>query len=683
MRPQVLDLYSVPFGESPPLAPRNCSGRDELIEKIVSLAEDFTPTALIGAGGIGKTSIALTALHHDRIKKRFGENRRFIRCDQFPATLTHFLSRLSKVTGAGVDNPEGLNRLLPFLSSTEMLIVLDNAESILDPQEPNSREIYASVEELCRLKNVWLCITSRITTIPPDCETLDIPTLSMESACDVFYRIHKRHERSDSIDDILRQLDYHPLSITLLATVAHQNKWDNTRLAREWEERRTHMLHTKHNQSLAATIELSLASPMFKKLGPDARGLLGVVAFFPKGIDEKNLDWLLPTLSGGTAIFDAFCILSLAYQNNGFVTMLAPLRDYLCLKDPTSSPLLCAIKERYFTRMSIEFDRNKPVFEEARWITSEDVNIEHLLNVFTSIDASLGDVWNACCNFMRHLHWHKPRYTILGMKVEELPDNHLSKPSCLFELSQLLASVGNDAERKRVLIHSLKLERGLGNSDRVVRTLVELSDANRLLGLYEEGTQQIIEGLKISEQLGNRVLQAECWDALAWLLYGDKRLDAAEEAASRANTLLPETSQEYMVCRSHRLLGDIYRSKGEKKKAVHHFETALAIASPFNWHDEQFWIHYCLVNLFLDEDGFDDAHAHINQAKLHVVDNVYQLGRAMEKQAMVWHRQGRLEEAKTEATRALEIYQKLGASGDVEGCSAVIRDIQGELGRHQ
>ena len=47
------------------------------------------------------------------------------------------------------------------------------------------------------------------------------------------------------------------------------------------------------------------------------------------------------------------------------------------------------------------------------------------------------------------------------------------------------------------------------------------------------------------------------------------------------------------------------------------------------------------------------------------------------------HRQGRLEEAKTEATRTLEIYQKLGASGDVEGCSAVIRDIQGELGRHQ
>jgi hypothetical protein len=356
-----------------------------------------------------------------------------------------------------------------------MLIVLDNAESILDPQGTDAQGIYAVVDELSRFSNICICITSRITTTPQDCKHFDVPTLSVEAARDTFYRIYDSNDRSDLVNGILEQLDFHPLSITLLATVARQNKWDMNRLAREWEGRRTSVLRTEHNMSLAATIELSLASPLFQELGPDARAVLGVVAFFPQGVDENNVDWLFPMIPNRTSIFDKFCILSLTYRSNGFVTMLAPLRDHLCPKDPTSSSLLCTTKECYFTRMSVTLNPNEPDFVKTQWITLEDVNIEHLLDVFTTIDASSDSVWRACAHFMRHLLWHKRRLITLKAKIEGLPDDHSSKPECLFELSRLFDSVGNQVERKRLLTCALKLERERGSDRQVARILRHLA----------------------------------------------------------------------------------------------------------------------------------------------------------------------------------------------------------------
>ena len=73
-----------------------------------------------------------------------------------------------------------------------------------------------------------------------------------------------------------------------------------------------------------------------------------------------------------------------------------------------------------------------------------DANVEHLLDVFTSV---------------------------LGPKVEGLPDDHPPKPTCLLRLSELLERVANHTEEKRLLTLTLQLERQRGDDSRVAHTL--------------------------------------------------------------------------------------------------------------------------------------------------------------------------------------------------------------------
>ena len=556
-----------------------------------------------------------------------------------------------------------------------MILVLDNAESILDPQGTDAREIYGMVEELSQVETLCLCITSRISTVPRLCKRPAIPTLSLEAACDIFYRICDHGGRSDIISNLIRKLDFHALSITLLATTASHNLWDYDRLAQEWDVRRVQVLRTAYDESLAATIELSLASPTFRELGPNARDLLGVIAFFPQGIDEKNLDWLFPTIPNRRNVFDTFSILSLTYRSNGFVTMLAPLREYLCPDDPTSSPLLCATKGHYFTRLSVDVNPGAPGFEEAQWIRSEDMNVEHLLDVFTTIDENSNDVWEACSNFMHHLFWHKRRLVVLGRKIEALPDDHPSKPTCLCQLSQLYDSVENLAESKRLLLRTLKLYRERGDEDNTAHTLRFISNANRQLGHYEEGIQQATEASEIYDRLDNESGQAQCWLELSWLYFANSQLDAAEAAAFRILNLL-DGDLQLVVCQGHRILGNIHYSRDETEKAIDHYNTALRIAYTSNWQDEQFWTHHSLAELFSNENRFDDAHTQIEHAKSHMAGDTYHMGRAMELQAKMWCRERKFGEAKSEALQAVAMYERIGSIKDVEDCKAILQDIE-------
>ena len=665
------------FGESPP-PPQKIFGREGLVKNIVDLADTDhpTPIALIGTGGIGKTSVALAVLHDDRIKRRFGDHRRFLRCDQFSASLPNFLHRLSEVIGAGITNPADLTSLRPFLSRNRMLIIIDNAESIFGG--PTTKDIDPVVEELSRFGNIWLCITSRASIIPTRCEVIDVPTLSVGAARETFHSIY-RCEKSDAVSNILKQLDFHPLSVILLATAAKHNKWGIGQLEKEWEEQRTRVLRTRYHGSLAATIELSLRSPIFQDLGPHARDLLGVVAFFPQGINENNLDWLFPSIVDRKRIFGGFCVLSLTRRNKGFITMLAPLRDHLCSKDPMSASLLPSIKEYYFSRLSFSVRTMTPDNDRTMWIASEDANVEHLLDVLTSIDANSESAWDACWHFMIHLFLHKPRLPVFGPKVEALPDGYPSKPQCLEGLSSLCSVIGNSAGSRRLLSHALKLHRERGDDDRIASTLLRLAAIESSSGFCEKGIQQAREAMAIFHRLGNMVDVVLCLTGLSRLFRHTNRPDEADECEAQvirlAGALVPAVdpvSRNFL----HTSLAAVYYNKGDTEKFIFHSGACLGVGTS---RTNRFDSHCTQAVVHSREGRFHDAEAHIEHARLLAAHGSSEPGSLMLVQAGLLQARGKFEEARSKALCALGSAEEFGSGDGVEEAKRLLRIIDEEV----
>ena len=180
------------------------------------------------------------------------------------------------------------------------------------------------------------------------------------------------------------------------------------------------------------------------------------------------------------------------------------------------------------------------------------------------------------------------------------------------------------------------------------------------------------------ERMGDIAGQAECLNQLSQVFLDDGQLDAAEDATYHGINLM-ERGQEYDLCQFHQVLGDIYESKGEKEKKIHHFKIAIRIASPPNWHSELFWIHYQLSILFRCEDNLGNANTSIEQAKSYVNNDPYNLACAMHVQALVWYLQDKLEASKLEALDALKIYEEIGSAHNAESCRGLLQEIKGAI----
>ncbi|KAJ7119277.1 hypothetical protein C8R43DRAFT_1035536, partial [Mycena crocata] len=322
-----------------PAPPQIFHGRDSELRAVLwILAEDFARVAILGAGGMGKTSLAVAVLHQPDVVNKF-PRRYCIPCHS-TANRSDLISSIASHLGVTM-GPNLARRIVRHLSaSPPVLMILDNFET---PWEPASTR--AGVEEFLSLlgdiAHLALIVTMRGAERPNG-----LLNPSMTLPLEIFTDIADDDHDTSVVRDLLHLTGNMPLAVSLMANVVTYDGCDAT-LAR-WRTESTRVVSDGYDKksSLDISIMLSFTSA---RMTPEAQELLSILSLLPDGLSDVELLQSNIPISNIRAAKATLLRTSLAYVGrNGRLLALVPIREHVRGTHPPSSPLKFSLRQYFY-----------------------------------------------------------------------------------------------------------------------------------------------------------------------------------------------------------------------------------------------------------------------------------------------------------------------------------------------
>ncbi|KAF8149620.1 hypothetical protein K438DRAFT_445228 [Mycena galopus ATCC 62051] len=355
-----------------PAVPKIFHGRDSELEEVVNgLLTLSARVAILGPGGMGKTVLAVAALHHTRVAARY-PNRHFIPCDSAQ-------NRDSLVAtiwlNLGQDMSHGSEKyLIRYLSTgPPCLIILDNFETTWEPMNGRAK-VEQFLELLADITHLGLLITMRGAERPGQLQWTrpflkPLLPLTHDAARQMFIEIADEVHNDSAIDHLLDATDHIPLAVQLMAIAADSEGCQST--FERWKQESTAMISAGYDKrsNLDMSIGLSLSSPRMLSL-PQAADLLSLMSLLSDGISDLDLAQSKLPIPDLLKCKTTLIRTSLAYVGGaGAFKVLGPIREYIQKVRPPSTVLVRPLRKHLSSLLNIWANKGNHSTELGRNLT--------------------------------------------------------------------------------------------------------------------------------------------------------------------------------------------------------------------------------------------------------------------------------------------------------------------------
>ncbi|KZP20446.1 TPR-like protein [Athelia psychrophila] len=576
-------LQSVP---SQPVPSEHFFGRKDIVSTLANLfiGDERCRIAILGAGGLGKTSIALHLIHHDIVVTRFSDRQFFVGCDGV-TTADGLAARILQILGVPGSASGNIIDVLhaSLKEALPTLLLLDNLESTWDAPGDHSA-VQDLLQKIASVKSVSLIITMRATDPPSDIQwswSEPIPVLSPASAKEVFLAIHGQLPRGTNdydevLEVLLKELDYVPLAIHLLAQVSRG--FQPTFMLKRWRERRTQMLRlptpepTLHRlQSVDVSISFSITS-LDAAQNPGSIQLLGMLCLLPDGLLcwQERLEVIEKTFEN--AISDLLLLrkFALVYTAGDKLSVLSPIRHFVLHHYPPdiqhSQCIRDVIWEVVDTYATVEFGPELQGAIEA--ISPEMGNIGNLIDHAVIYDPG-AIIVDIAIQISKHLCRTHPSLHILKKVSKLVPamDTEMQAQYWLIT-GDIMHAKDEYGEATRTCMQARDLFLEIGDRAGAAQCSESLGDSLRMQSEYSEAAAVLKDAQAQFFELGDRSGAARCSQSLGQILHMQMKYSEATAVFINARAEALEIGDRLGAAQCSQSLGNSLSMQSEYSEAA-------------------------------------------------------------------------------------------------------------------